>query len=408
MDVLITISISFLLVVAAYAMVSLKEGTHFHVLSPSMFIFVPVCFFLEPLHIYYFGYSGSFYAYFFCYVTYALSILAFSVTYIKFSPVLLTLPLVGKEQSIRYSPYVFVVLSLLIYAPVLWQYSDIISAPREIYKQTRTGYGPSFFLSIMLAYVAFTLILFKKKRSRLELSFVSAACTILLVLHGNKSAVVTMLFIAMLYTVYVKGVRVGLTRFFGYGLAFVGLVTFLFAVTLPEDMRSDLLQGISSYSDYTRNAMLVIDSDMPLQLGKLTLENNIYAVVPRELFPEKPKNFGTFFLAERFYPEWFLADTGSPAFGIGVQYADFGPLSILYIVFWAVISGALLKIFVTRLRYYRNPADFVMVLFLAEVPLLSVGAGYLLIEHMLLALLVALIVYPIKFRMYKRSAPNVA
>ncbi|MGC2047294.1 MAG: hypothetical protein WA635_01595, partial [Gallionella sp.] len=196
--------------------------------------------------------------------------------------------------------------------------------------------------------------------------------------------------------------------FLGYGLAFGVLVASLFAVTLPEDMRSDLLKGISAYSDYTRNAMLVIDSDMPLQLGRLTLENNIYAVVPRELFSEKPKNFGTFFLAEKFYPEWFLADTGSPAFGIGVQYADFGPFSILYIIYWAVISGALLKIFVTRLRYYRNPADFVMVLFLAEVPLLSVGAGYLLIEHMFLAVLVALIVYPIKFRMYKRSVPNVA
>lgn len=397
------IFISLLLVLAAYGFASHKEASFVNVFTPAILISVPAYYVLELLHIFYFGYSASVAAYVFCYTVYALSFVGVVFAYLKFSTVRLILPSVGKEQSIKYSAYVFLVLSLLLYVPVLSKHPDLIFSPREIYKQTRTGFGPSFFGSIMLAYVAFVLILFKKKRYRWELPFVSVVCAILLVLHGNKATLVTMLFIAMFYAVYVKGARVGFKRFLGYGLAFGVLVVSLFAVTLPEDMRSDLLKGISAYSDYTRNAMLVIDSEMPVQLGRLTLENNVYAVVPRGLFPEKPKDFGTFYLAKTFYPEWFREDTGSPAFGIGVQYADFGPLSILYIILWAVMSGILLKIFVTRLRYYRNPADFVMVLFLAEVPLLQVGAGYLLIEHMILAVLVALVVYPITL-----CKPNVA
>ena len=79
----------------------------------------------------------------------------------------------------------------------------------------------------------------------------------------------------------------------------------LFALTMKLG-RSPVaaLETISSYSDYTQNAMLVIDSRMPAQDGRLTLEANTYALVPRALMPGKRKHFAIFYLAKKVYPPW--------------------------------------------------------------------------------------------------------
>jgi hypothetical protein len=165
-----------------------------------------------------------------------------------------------------------------------------------------------------------------------------------------------------------------------------GLLLFAATMTLTGGL-VDILDAFSNYSDYTRNAMLVIDSHVPLQYGRLTLEANTLAIVPRALDPGKPKNFGPFFLAEQFYPESFDEDTGSPAFGVGVQYADFGYLAILYIIFFAMFRGWLARVFVNRLVFTKHPADFLMVAFLADIPLFPLGIGWLLPETIAVAML---------------------
>jgi hypothetical protein len=158
----------------------------------------------------------------------------------------------------------------------------------------------------------------------------------------------------------------------------------LFAATmsLGEDA-ADALEAISKYSDYTRNAMLVIDSHYPLQYGRLTIESNTLGVVPRQLMPGKPKNFGPFALAEEFYPEWFDSDTGSPAFGVGLQYADFGSWAIVYLALVAALRGWLARIFVNRLAFTKHPADFFMLVFLADISVFPTGVGWLLPEALL-------------------------
>jgi hypothetical protein len=165
------------------------------------------------------------------------------------------------------------------------------------------------------------------------------------------------------------------------------VVLLLFAATISlGENAADALEAISEYSDYTRNAMLVIDSHYPLQYGRFTIESNTFAVVPRQLMPGKPKNFGSLALAEEFYPRWFDEDTGSPAFGVGVQYADFGNLAIIYLALAAALKGWLARVFVNRLKLTKHPADFFMVVFLAEVSVFPVGAGWLLPEALLVAL----------------------
>jgi hypothetical protein len=164
----------------------------------------------------------------------------------------------------------------------------------------------------------------------------------------------------------------------------VVLLLFAGTMSLGEDA-ADAMQAISEYSDYTRNAMLVIDSHYPMQYGRLTIESNTFAVVPRQLMPGKPKNFGSFALAEEFFPKSFDGDTGSPAFGVGLQYADFGSLAIIYLALAAGLKGWLARIFVNRLKLTRHPADFFMVAFLAEVSVFPVGTGWLLPEALLVA-----------------------
>ena len=145
------------------------------------------------------------------------------------------------------------------------------------------------------------------------------------------------------------------------------------------------MESISNYSDYTRNAMLVIDSHIPLQYGRLTLESNTISLVPRALMPNKPRNFGSFFLTDQLYPEWFDADT-SPAFGVGVQYADFGALAIVYIVLFALFKGWLTRAFVNRLQSYKHPGDLFVVAFLCDVSVFPIGIGWFLPEALLVAM----------------------
>jgi hypothetical protein len=134
--------------------------------------------------------------------------------------------------------------------------------------------------------------------------------------------------------------------------------------------------------------MLVIDSHFPLQYGRLTLEGHIFGRIPRVLMPSKPKNFGALYLDEQFFPGSLDRDNGAPDFGMGVQYADFGVLAIVYLAFFAAVRGWLARVFILRLRTTRHPADFLMVAFFANVTIFPVGAvGWLLPETLLTAIL---------------------
>jgi hypothetical protein len=263
------------------------------------------------------------------------------------------------------------------------EFSEFLLDPRQIYTQTRTGFGTQSFISSTLAYLAVILILFSKRSKFVKISTILLA-TGLLSLHGSKGQVLSVVLILLLYYVYVLGRKVTFARAMIVYACTGIVVLLLFAATMSlGENAADALEAISQYSDYTRNAMLVIDSHFPIQYGRLTIESNTLAVVPRQLMPGKPKNFGSLALAEEFYPEWFDADTGSPAFGVGVQYADFGSLAIVYLALAAALKGWLTRVFVNRLKLTKHPADFFMVVFLAEVSVFPVGAGWLLPEAFL-------------------------
>jgi hypothetical protein len=193
-------------------------------------------------------------------------------------------------------------------------------------------------------------------------------------------------FLLILFHVYGAGGKVGFGRTLMACSAIALVVVLLFAGTMAlGDGPREMIESISQYSDYTRNAMMVIDQHFPLQYGRLTVEANTIVLIPRVVMPSKPKNFGPMRLDEEFYPEWSDMDQGAPAFGVGVQYADFGALAIVYLALCGLLRGWLARVFVNRLKLTHHPSDFFMVACLAEVGLFPVGAGWLLPEALLVA-----------------------
>jgi oligosaccharide repeat unit polymerase len=371
----------------AYVKVSRMEGSYINVLVPSLIAAVPACYFFPWIYIHVFGTGASQYAFLYVYATLAVENVAFVYGYSRARAKVVRLPFHFSYQNFGRLAWICLGLAVLIYVPLLLQFREFLLDPREIYKHTRTGFGPQFYVSSILAYLAVILVLFAK-RSWLTKAVVIVVAMWLLLLHGSKGHVLSLVLLLILFHVYGAGRKVGPGRAFVACSAIALVVVLLFAGTmsLGEGPR-EMLEAISGYSDYMQNAMLVIDQHFPLQYGRLTIEANTLALVPRGLMPNKPKDLGGLYLDEVFYPDQLDADAGAPGFGMGMQYADFGVLAIVYLAFFGLIRGWLARVFVNRLKLSHHPSDFFMVAFLADVGVFPVGGiGWFLPGALLVAL----------------------
>ncbi|HHY1068655.1 TPA: hypothetical protein ACVY43_006180, partial [Klebsiella michiganensis] len=99
------------------------------------------------------------------------------------------------------------------------------------------------------------------------------------------------------------------------------------------------------YADYTRNYALLIDREQSSYWGRLLFESEVFARLPRVIYPDKPLDFGYLILDRKYFPDSFYDNKGVPSFGMGEYFADFGYLSVFFIMvsFW--IKGCFLRIF---------------------------------------------------------------
>ena len=384
---IVAICISLLVTILAYVRLSKIEGSYINVLLPSLLVGVPAYYIFPWAYALLFGTEASQYAFLYVYATLTVEIVAFVYGYARARQKVVRLPLRFSYCNFGVLAWICLGLAALIYAPVLLEFREYLLDPRAIYTQTRTGFGQLFFVSTTLAYLAVIFILFTKRSLLTKATLVTLA-TALVLLHGSKGQVLNIILILALFQVYVRGRKFGLKGALIAGSAVAVIMFLLFAATmfLGEGAR-DALEAISGYSDYTRNAMMVIDEHFPIQYGRLTVEANIIGIVPRVLMPNKPKNFGPMRLDEEFYPQVVDADVGAPAFGVGIQYADFGDFAIVYIALFSALRGWLTRVFVNRLRLMGHPADFLMLAFLADIGIFPIGVGWLFPEAILLALL---------------------
>jgi len=378
---------SLLVTILAYLKLSSIDGSYINVLLPSLVFTVPAYYFFPSIYMNIFGNNASPYAFAYIYSTLAVENVAFVYGYSRGRKQIVRLPIGWSYHNFVLISLTALIIGVLLYLPILLQFRQDLLDPRRIYEQTRTGFGLQFYVSSFLAYIAIILILFAKT-SRLTKGAVVAAALGLLLLHGSKGQVLSAVLLLILFHVYGAGKRVGLGRTLVAYSAIALVVIALFAGSMfLGDSLQEMLETISEYSDYTRNAMMVIDEHFPLQYGRLTIEANTIALIPRALIPNKRHNLGGLYLDEEFYPQKLDADAGAPAFGIGLQYADFGDLAVVYLGICSLLRGWLARVFVNRLNLTHHPADFFMVAFFADVGLFPVGSGWFLAGAILVALL---------------------
>ncbi|HVI08403.1 MAG TPA: hypothetical protein VND65_08930 [Candidatus Binatia bacterium] len=379
---------SLLATVGSYLFISRREGSYLNIATPSLVLNLPAFYLLPLLYTTWFGNDATAYAYVYVYLTLGLESCVFAYVYTRPAGRPLRLPFSFAYHNFRWLALACLAISVAVFLPVLLEFREYILDPRRIYEQTRTGFGASFFLSSTFAYLAVILILFTEE-SRFRKAAVIVAAAVVLSLHGSKGQVLGLVLLLGLYAAYVSRQKLDLLPAIGAGMGVVALVAGLFAATMSFGGAWEAIETISQYSTYTQNAMLVIDSNLPPEYGRLTWESNVIALVPRAMMPNKPKDFGEFYLAAKFFPSEFDQDTGAPAFGIGLQYADFGFLAIIYLLLFTALKAWLARIFVTRLRWTKHPADFIVVAFLADIALIPAGGtGWLLPETLVLAMLV--------------------
>lgn len=372
-DLVILTSLSIYL--GVYFFVSRREGSYVNLLTPTTLLSTPAFFLLPLLYVHLFRPEGTPFAYIYVYATIAVESIVFAFFFCRRTTALIRLPFAFSYSHFWGWSIACLILASLAYLPILLKFPQYILNPRQIYIETRTGFGASSFTSTTLAYMAVILVLFTSK-SLTRKAWVIGGAVILLSLHGSKGQVLEVLFFVLLYLVYVKRKSFNLIPTLIGAACVSGLIILLFAASMIlGDSPLEALETVSNYSDYTRNDLLVIDSHFPMQYGRLTLEANTISLIPRILMPSKPKNFGTFYLAEEFFPEKYDADMGAPAFAIGVEYADFGWFSVVYLSLLAALRGWLARISVNRLRATRHPADLIIVAFLADITLFPIGGG---------------------------------
>lgn len=388
----IVLLLCLLVTIATYVFVSRRDRSYINILTPAFVISIPGYYLLPLFFNHLFGADATTYAYTYVFVTLTAENAAFVYAYTRPSKKLYRLPLRYAYNNFALFAFGFLALAILMYAPVLLQFPEYVLDPRQLYIHTRTGFGINFYISSTLSYLSVILILFSRQ-SRWVKGSVIVAATAVLALHGSKVQMFSLVVILALFFVYVREWKVKLLPSLLAGAGMGLFVLLLFAATMTfGDNPADVLEEISQYSDYTRNAMLVIDSHFPLQYGRLTLEAQTFGRVPRLLMPSKPTNFGVLYLDDQFFPESLDAEAGAPDFGMGFQYADFGALAIVYLAIFAILRGWLARAFVDRLRHSRHPADFFLVTFLANIAIFPIGGiGWLLPEAFVTAALLCLL-----------------
>jgi hypothetical protein len=379
---------SLLVSLGAYVFVSKREGSYLNILTPTFLIGIPAYYLLPLATTHLFGNDATPYAYTYVYATLAAEHVAFAYTYTRSPRTLLRLPFRFSYNNFGSLSFAFLAIALLIYVPILLQFREYIFDPRQIYEHTRVGFGVNYYVSSTFAYLSVILIQFSNYSKSIRWSVV-LVCIALLSLHGSKGQVLSLFLVLALFEVYVHGRQVRLLPSLIVAGCLSVLVLLLFIASMAiEKNPMEAVETISEYSDYTRNAMLVIDSHFPPQYGRLTLEGHLYGRIPRFLMPDKPTNFGALYLDDQFFSKSIDDEKGAPDFGIGLQYADFGIFAIVYLAIFGAIRGWLARVFVHRLNGSKHPADFFMVAFLANIPLFAVGAvGWLLPEAFLVAFL---------------------
>jgi hypothetical protein len=377
-----------MVVLASYALVSWRDRSLMHFLTPSIVLSIPTLYIFPLTDIIESGPFGSIYAFVYFYGTTAAVTLISALVYCFIKP-----PKIGWDKDrhqVKREHWYCLIASAVVFSPIVIRFASLLATPRAIYQQTRSGEGIYYFTSSFLLVLAFVFFLFNKKKTFISSIVFLVLVVILSLLHGSKGQLLSFFWLWVIFEVYVNRRRFKFWRTVATGTVPVILMAILF-IFLQRAAPEDLFFAMARYANYSEVAMMVIDDQtLTPQYGRVTLETAIYSRVPRALFPSKPNKFGPFVLTSRYFPAEEWDDIGSPDFGIGLQYYDFGPFAIIYVCVWSAITAYLSRGLVRRLETSHSRANYALLAFLAGVPFIPIGISYLLPEQLALCCILAL------------------
>lgn len=328
--------------------------------------------------------TGTVRAFATCYVAYSLYAITMAVVAVFARPLRITwLQRMGQLRSAK-AAWGALTVAGCIYAPVMLKFREFILAPREIYMRTRSGFGSYYLTSLCVANIGLVLFLFNRRRRWAQTTVFVICTTILWYLHGSKGAFLIPVMLYLLFEVAVRGRTFSLRGAALFTVApILGMVVAFWALTPGENTMANVASAMATYSDYTRNAMRLIDTppgDSPYA-GRIAFEQIVYSRIPRVLWPRKPKVFGIFRLTEYYDPDAFWRDTGAGSFGeFGDLYADAGSLAIVLFAFEAALTSYFIVSIGRRIRRAPSPGLFVVYLYLCGVSVVPLAGAYVLPE----------------------------
>lgn len=251
---------------------------------------------------------------------------------------------------------------------------SIFSNPRVFYEKSRLGFGYLTFL-FMLVLNLFLIINLFTYENKLIILFVIGISYF----TGAKTNMLIPICVLIFFYFYCKNKnRYKLSSLFKIGgimLIIIVIVYYLTSRYLQGAKLDKILLGLCGYSDYVRNfSILVTNMKDGFFHGAITFQNNFYSIIPRIIWPNKPKIFGLFRLSYMFFPKNTLMFEGAPSFGVfGSIYADFGNLSIIIVAITYLFKGILLAIVEKSFLKNKNVITFCLFLNFMGIQLLNVG-----------------------------------
>jgi len=210
-----------------------------------------------------------------------------------------------------------------------------IKDPRAGYQLHRTGAGQWYALAITSLSTSLVLATMYARSSRNVILLTPVYLALIFVL-GSKGLVVFFgVYIVVILSIqnykYLRPMTALVAGAAGV-LVFANLVSTFGSVGLDS-----LALYADGFSNAARYYQRFLDGSLPLYHGQVFF-SNLWGLIPRVLYPNKPYVYGSITVAEIFYPG-AAEQTNTPAFATVAYFADFGWLGV---VLFAVLNPSTL------------------------------------------------------------------
>lgn len=374
--------------IALFLWFSHRAGNLVNPLTPGAISFFPAYFVFEFIYLYWSG-SDNFWAeYTFLYTCSLLYVGSFVFGYMIVPGALKSTKCVYVYTH-RYPVYALLLTSaaFFLYLPILVEFKQYIFYPRIIYELTRTGYGHFFYTSLLSSMLAVVFLFYSFPKNKLYSILLIIVNLCLLLLHGNKTPIFYLVLSWLFYYSYVLGKKISIKFMFFVAFS-MSVVIFLFFFLTFNSNISEILIKMAYYSDYNRNAIYLMNSDVGVGYGRYLVESQIFSRLPRIIYPDKPEYFGYLELARQVFPSRTAENVGLPSFGLGEYYADFGYFSLIAIPLISFCKGVLTGYAKNFLNKTGDIYYFIVFVFMSGIDFISLGGGWLFYEHCIIAVVI--------------------